>query len=401
MRVRIVLPRLAAACFVLACGAARGAEWVVDRAVSARITHNDNLNMQAADKEAATYLTLTPSLTLASRTESRSVEVTASAGVNRHFENPKNDTIDQNLAASMKLSRELDQFTLSVARLRNSTQSSELVQTGVVTVRRQRTQNSVQAAWLHKFDESTTGTLALGAAQIRYEQGPGLVDFDDSSLTYGLRRVLTERASLNASLSTRNFRTVTGDSRTRADGVSLGGQWQYSERLGLTFDAGRQRTRSTQILTGSVCPLGLPPCLPVSVDFRSESTGSTYSGGLGYEFESGSAGANLSRSLAASGTGSLLRTDFGAVSFRHRFSDTLNLNLGGTLTLSGNLDNDVATSRYGSLSASLNWQIDQWLSLSGGLTHSSQRAAGQVEDVRANLFFLNLSWGFVPLSFAR
>ncbi len=401
MLVRIPLSHLAAACLAMACGAGHGAEWTLDRSVSARITHSDNLNMQAADPVAATYLTLSPSLTLTSRTESRSVEVTASAGVNRHVENPKNDTIDQNLGASLKLSRELNQFTLAVVRVRNSTQSSELAQTGIVTVRRQRTQNGVQAAWVHSFDESTLGNVSLGATQVRYEAGPGLVDFDDTSMAVGLRRVLSERASVNAALSTRNFRTVTGDSRTRADGISFGGQWQSSERLGLTADAGRQRTRSNQTLNGFLCPFGLPPCAPVSADMRSETTGSTFSGGLSYALESGSLGANLGRSLTASGTGSLLRTKSGGISYSHRFSDALNLDLGGTLTQSGTLDNAAATNRFSSLSASLSWQLDQWLSLSGGLTHSTQRAAGQVGDTQVNHFFLNLTWGFVPLSVSR
>lgn len=401
MRVRNLLPRLVAASLVIGSSAARGAEWVVDSSVAARITHNDNLNMQAVDPVTATYLTLSPSLSLTSRTESRSIEVTASAGVNRHFENPKNDTIDQNLGGSLKLSRELNQFTLAVSRVRNSTQSSELAQTGVVTVRRQRTQNGVQAAWVHGFDESTLGNVALAATQIRYEQGPGLVDFDDWSVAAGLRRVLSERASVNATLTTRSFRTVTGDSRTRANGISLGGEWQYSERLGLSIDAGRQRTRSDQTLSGFVCPFGLPPCVPASVDIRSETTGSTFSGALGYKLESGTIGANLSSNLAASGTGALLRTDSGAISYSHRFSDTLNLNLGGTLTRSGSLDSVTATNRFSSLAASWNWQIDQWLSLSGGLTRYTQRAAGQVADTQANLIFLNLNWGFVPLSISR
>lgn len=401
MRVRIPLSHLAAACLGMGCGASHGAEWVLDRGVAARITHSDNLNMQAVDPVAATYLTLSPSLALTSRTEARSVEVMASAGVNRHVENPKNDTIDHNLGASLKLARELNQFTLSISRVRNSTQSSEMAQTGVVTVRRQRTQSGVQAAWIHSFDESTTGNVALGATQVRYEQGPGLVDFDDTSVAFGLRRVLNERASLTANLSTRNFGTMTGDSRTRVDGISFGAQWQYSERLGLSIDAGRQRTRGNQTLNGFDCPFGLPPCVPVSLEIRSETVGSTFSGGLGYAFQSGSAGANLSRSLTASGTGSLLRTDSGGVSFSHRFSDSLNLNLGATLTRSGALDNIAATNRFTSLSASLGWQIDQWLSLSGGWTRSTQRAAGQMEDTRANLVFVNLSWGFVPLSVSR
>lgn len=401
MPVRLLLPQLAAACLFLSCGPARGAEWVLDRSVSARITHNDNFNMLAVNPVAETYLTLTPSLSLKSRTESRSVELTASAGINRHFKDKSNDTIDQNLGAALKLTRELNQFSVTVARLRDSTLNSELAQTGVVTVRRQRTQNSVQAAWLHNYDERTTGNLALGAAQVRYEPGPGLVDYDDRSMSIGLRRVLDERGSLTARVISRDYRTVTGDSRTRTLGVSFGGQWQYSERLGLNIEAGRQRTRSDETLKGLICPFGLPPCLPVEIDIRTETTEPTYSGSLGYALESGSVAANLSRSLTASGSGSLLRTDSGGLSYSHRFTDALGLNLGGTLTQSGNLRDLAATDRYASLSASMIWQIDQWLTLSGGLTHSTQRAAGQREDTRANVVFLNLNWGFAPLSRSR
>lgn len=403
MRFSKVLPPLAVAVLMLPFAAARADEWVIDRALETRLSRNDNLYMQLDYPKAATFLTLFPSLGLSSRTETRDVKVTAAIAANKYLEGPANDTTDHNLAFFLSLPRELNQWTLNASSLRNSTLTSELATTGVVTARRQRTQNSLSGGWGHKLDDKTQATLALSGSQVRHERGPGLVDFDDNFMTLGLTRILFERASLTAGYTSRDYRTVDDTVRTKADSFAIGGQWQYSERLLLSVNAGRQKVHNEQTLDYYQCLLfpGGAFCVPKSVRAHSDSSGTNYSGSASYQFERGNLAASLARGLTASGTGGLLNTDTAALSYSHRHGDTLTSSLGGTLTRSRNPASSLGETSFSSLAYSLSWRLDQQVTLNLGYTRATQQAPGQAESTRANVVLLSLNWTLPPLSSSK
>lgn len=381
------LRRLTAAVLLAGAAGAQADEWVIDRSVASRLSYNDNITMRSDDEQADTYLTVTPTLGMSSRTEAHDIGLNLSVGGNWYQHRTDYNATDYALKAVSKWLAERDQWNLAAGSVRDSTLQSELASTGVVTARRQRTLNSVQGGWQHRFGDQWSGNLGYSNNQVRYESGPGLVDYDDQLVSGGVSSSLTERAALTLALSSRDFKTRSGDVRTKVDAISLGGNWQWTERLGFGVDVGRQWTESDQKLPR-----------PYIGSFHTESTGTTYSGNVGYQFDQGSLGVSLSRGLTASGTGALLRTDSAGLGYRHRFDETVSMNLGAGQTRSRNLDSQDVDSRYSNLSASLGWQIEERLQLGVGLTHSAQRAAGQATTVRGNLLFVTLNWNLEPLS---
>jgi hypothetical protein len=422
---------VAASWLMLPCGAVLADEWAIDPAVGARMTYNDNINMQVNHPTSVTYYSLSPSVKFSSRTESRDVAMAFGLGANRYPGDSQYNAVDHNVDLSSKWTRELDGLTLGASSLRDSTLNSEFENTGVVVVRRQRTQNRLTGSWEHGLGDTTFSTLALSGTQVRYESGPNLVDFDDNMAAIGLREQLSERASLTATYSRRNYRTLNGNTplpaelpgwiglyqvvdlatdgnvRSNVDTVTVGGQWRYSERLVLGLDVGRFRSRSKQDQTVQVCYMYLGSVFsgcdaPVSGTELSKPSGSTYTFSSGYQLERGNINANLSRGLTASGTGSLLRTDAGGLSYQHRFDDALSFGLGGSSTRSHYLTNiGAADARLVSLASSLTWQLDQRLQLTGGYTYTRQRAVGQPEATRGNLVYVSLKWDLAPLSKSR
>ncbi len=376
----------AAMCLLLSASA-RADEWVIDRSVSANAGYNDNINMHPSDASAATNLTLRPSLSLSNRTETREASVNLAATVNRYVERPEYNTIDHRASLSLKWATELNQWSLALASVRDSTLTSELATTGVVLARRQRTLMSVQASWQRSLTENTSASAALSLASARYEPAPGLVDYNDKSLSAGLRHVLSERSSVGASLSTREYRTAAGDVKSRANAASISGQLRYSERLQFSLDAGKDRTRTDLQVNG--------------LSITSAVRGTTFNGAASYQLERGSLSASIGRNLSASGTGSLLRSDQASIDYVRRFSETLEFGFGAGVVRSRFLDNAAGETRFTRLSPSLQWQLDPMISLSFGVTHSTQISAGQLQPARSNMVFVGLNYGFRPLSVSR
>lgn len=394
---------LAAVGLLGVAGGVRGDEWLIDRSVASRYSYNDNITMRTTgDKQADSYLSITPTLAAATRTESRDVGLNLAVGGNWFLDRPEYNATDYlaNLASNWRA--ELDQWRLSAGSKRDSTLQSELEATGTVMTRRQRTLDSLQGTWVHAFSDLWSANVGYGASRATYESGPGLVDYEDQTVNAGLQSTLSDSASLSLGLSSREFRTRDDRLKTQVDGVSLGGNWQYSERLGLGLNIGRQWTKSDQkydadLVVYAVVAAGtIYRYIPAGTD-HSESSGTTYSGNAGYQFEQGSIAFNASRGMVASGTGALLQTDAIGLGYSHQVDQSLSLNLGANSTRSRNVDVAGNDSRYASLSSSINWQLDERLVLGLGYTHSQQRSGGG-DPVKNNTVFLSLNWKLVPIS---
>lgn len=386
------LRRVAAAGLLAAATAAQADEWVIDRSVASRLSYNDNITMRSDEKRADTYVTVTPELGLSSRTEARDVGLNLSVGGNWYRRQTEYNATDYSLRAHSKWLAESDQWNLAAGSVRDSTlqnesRQSELATTGVVTTRRQRTLNTVQGNWLHRLGDAWSGNIGYTGNRVSYENGPGLVDYEDQSVSGGLSGNLSERAALTLSLSSRDFSTLNGDVQTKVDAISLGGTWQWSERLGFGLDVGRQWTENEQKLPQ-----------PYVGSLHVESSSTTYSGNVGYQFDQGSLGVSLARGLNASGTGVLLRTDSVGLGYNGRIDEMLGFSLGAGQTRSRNIDNGEGENRYSTISSSLNWQIEDRLQLGVGFTHAQQRAAGRSASIRGNLLFVALTWNLEPLS---
>ena len=418
----------AAGWLVLPCAAVLADEWVIDPSVGARLTHNDNINMQINDPIAVTYYSLSPSAKFSSRTESRDVAMSLGLNADRYPGDSEYNATNHNIDLLSKWTRELDQLSLGASSLRDSTLNSELANTAVVTTRRQRTQNRLTGAWQHGLGSTTFATMTLNGTQVRYASGPNLVDFNDNSAALSLREQLSERTSLTATYSYRDYKTlnansvgvigagmigsleyidqvVNGNMRSNVDTITIGGQWQYSERLAFGLEVGHFQSHNDQAQTTQRCYyyLGREYCdAPVSGTGSTKPTGSTYAFSSSYQMEQGSFGANLNRGLTASGTGTLLRTDTAGLGYSHRHDDRVSISLGGSTTRSHYLTNvGAADARLVSFNTSLTWQLGQQLQLTGGYTHTRQSTVGQQDSARANLVFASLKWDLEPLSKSR
>lgn len=398
------LRRLAAAGLVAAAAGVQADEWVIDRSLASRLSYADNITMRSDEKLADSYLTVTPGLGFSSRTEARDIGLNLSVGGNWYRHRSEYNATDYSLRATSKWLAESNQWNLAASSVRDSTlqnesRQSELATTGVVTTRRQRTQDTIQGGWFRRLGDAWSANVGYIGNRVSYENGPGLVDYEDQTVSGGLSASLSERTALTLSLSSRDFNTLNNDTQTKVDAVSLGGNWQWSERLDFGLNVGRQWTENDQKYPGACVVVAFPLvyCYGAGTT-HSESTSTTYSGNVDYQFDQGSFGASLSRGLNASGTGALLRTDSAGLGYSHRIDETLSFSLGAGQTRSRNIDNGDGENRYSTVSSSLNWQLEDRLQLGVGFTHAQQRAADRSASIRGNVLFVALTWNLAPLS---
>jgi len=424
--------RLAAASWLaLVCPTAHADEWVINPAVDARLSYNDNINMAVNNPLTVTELSLSPSAKFSNSTESHDLAIEAGVSANRFPGHSEYNAVNHQFDLAAKWLGELNQFSFDASSLRDSTLDSELQSTAYVSVRRQRTQNRISSAWRRALDETTFASFGVNIARVRYEAGSTLADFNDNVANLSLREQVSPTFALTGAYSWHEYKTLDnysspysmiagwdglyeveevvrfGNTRTRVGTASLGGQWRWSERLVLDLEAGRFLYRNNQEQIAGQCYwlLGaqLTGCTnPVTGINRLESTGSSYTASSDYQMERGAFGFSWSRSLTPSGTGNLLRTDSGTLNFSHRPDDTQTLGLSGMYTRSREVgDVGNVNARLASCSLSYTRRLDEWLQLSLGYTFARQQAIGQGEAARVNVVFANLKWDIAPLSRSR
>jgi hypothetical protein len=381
-----------------------GDELKLDRTLSVRVSNNDNLNMQVVNPVSATQISVTPSLKFSNQLETLEVAGSASVTANQYLDQAQYNGLDYSLALSSKWKAELDQYSLSLGSSRTSALNTELQNTGVVTSRRPRTQTDLKGSWSRQFDETLAGSLSYGTSQTRYESGPGLVDFDTSTLSASLTNAISERLSLSLTASGLDYQTVKGDSKSQNYSVSAGVNWAESERWSMGLNVGGQST--TTEISGNFCqPLFIigttVVCQVIPFDQKTKSSGTIFSFGTSYRLEDGALSASMGRNAVAGATGTLFTADTASASFAKSFSERTRMNIGTSYTRSKNATGGSSKNNYQNYSASLQHELDRQLVMELGFSHVIQNSTGQARNATQNIVSLNLLWNLDPITGSR
>lgn len=427
------LPLFGLACLVF-CGVARADEWAVESSVDVRLRYTDNQDLRAGDSRFANATaSISPQASFLSRSEAREIKGRFGLSANAVSNDAATSSVDYSAAVDGSWrTEELNSLGFSAELLRDSTQQSELADTGVVLARYQRTRLTVGPTWQRALDERTTLSAGYQGSAVRYEAQAGLADYTDQTLSLGLRRLVSERLSVSATATRRWFRAdpltlprtvgpatlllAETANTTRIGGMSLGVQYQASERLQLNADFGLQdwQTDQRQRLSFCVAPL-LPgllfpvaacreagfPLTDVEADTSSSRRTTTYGANGSYRHETGEIRFSAGRSASASGSGALLQTDRVSAGLQGRWTETLGYRAYASAVRSRTPDGDGSESRYVHFSPALTWRVDPQLTVDFGVAASRQRASAGAPTARANEVFVSLSYRFDPVSMAR
>ena len=370
-------------CLSLFSLTAQSAEWSIEPSVSVREEYNDNIRLTTLPHKSVWGTSLTPSVNFSSKTEISEVTGGARLNFNRYSGEPTLDRNDQIFSLVSKYKTERNTFGLNGSYVHDSTQASELISTGVVLARKQRTNLTLNPSWTTFASERTWFTLDYQLSRVKYEDSAatGLIDYNNQTASLAAVHRLSEQDQLSGTVYYSKYETSPANFKSNTSGLRLGITHDFSETLTSSLTVGARSTSSTSQQNALVCPapiifcqFGLIPYDVVPFTTKTRSHGYTLNANLGKQFETTTLSGQVSREVNPSGNGALVQADRIGFSLANKFSPTLTGALDASIYRSRYLGNVISRSdsRYYTVGPRLSWRMSEWWSLDTGYTHARQ-----------------------------
>lgn len=373
---------------------ARAAEWTWGGSASGRVEQIGNPSL-ATPPAAASRSTLGVDLDLAARSEEWDAAASANYASNSSsLQSLAQDSYGAALALKLRYARDI--LGLNASLRRESTLTSELATTGVSIAQAQRETRSLAPSWQRTLSERLSLALDANLQSVAYDRrGGSLTDFTSASASAGLVYQLSPRAEARFTAGASRFRTepFTSDSDTTNFSVSL--QYLPNDRWTLNGSWGPSRTRTRVAGQARICPVaavfcdaGLVPFEITPTEERRVSSGDTWSLSANWAASpSTSMLLQASRAVVPGGGGTLSQSEAMSASLNHRINERLSAvaDIGETRTgtLQQGAAAGIASRRAG---ASINWQLEERVSLDAGLRWNQSRLPGGASPDSTTLF---------------
>jgi hypothetical protein len=391
-------------------GASYAAEWSMESSVALRSEYNDNIELTSAPHPTVWGLLLAPEIKFSGTTETTNVTGGVRFSVNRYSESNLN-TVDHSVGLRSSYQAERNRFAFDFDSVRDSTLVSELLETGVVQVRRQRDRLTANPSWRHSLTEATAITVSYGYTDVRYADthNTSLSDYRDQQLSVGAISNLTERAALTLSAYYDWYETDPRTFEAKTAGIQARYDHAFSETLRGSVAVGARNTRSTQSSQAFVCsgPILFGLCFgdisQVTLTRSDRSTGLTFLGSIDRKFETALLTAQLSREIYPTGIGAIVETDRLGGAWQQQWSPTVTFFVDASVYHTRYVGNFVSGSntRYWRIEPRVTWKItDNWTLLSG-YSHSRVAYENNSASAAANVAYVVLSYTWPKLSVSR
>lgn len=386
-------------------------EWSVQPSLTARANVNDNIDLTTAPHNTVWSSSASPRLTLSA--SSALSTLSGQAQINRIDYSEKSFSSQTNGLLNLTFVRQYERSQLSLAGdlTRDSTQESELIQTGVVTSWAQRTSRSLSPSWVYSMTERDTINFGYDYVDVSYGNTittSGLLDYTVKSPSITLTHAFTEKNKLNLSLGYSDYQSQNPPSNTTSQyhstttSAQLGFSRDLSETLIVTLMAGVHKTDSTVDYLECLS-IFLPSCFPVPAESNSSDTGSLFTATLQKGFESSQLTAELSRSLQPTADGGLVQTDRLSGGYSAKLTSTLNTSLNMSYyktQFPGRVSSNSNNSRYYHISPAISWRITEWWTANTSYTRSVSRSENGAEAT-GNAINLTLNYNWPKISSSR
>jgi hypothetical protein len=341
------------ALLAMAAGAAQN---TVTLSVSLREEYNDNFRLTSAPHSNVLATTVSPAARFTYATDTLSATGKAQINFNRYRGDSQLNGNDILLDGAIKKSYPLDLLSLQTSYVRDSTLASELAQTGVVQVNRQRTRFGLNPEWTGTLSPRASLTAGYDFADVTYQDSSdtGLVDYriHKGYTTYSYR--LTERSRAFASAGINQLKFDQSGDKTRTIFAVGGLEHSFSETWRGEISAGFRRVR-----------------LPNSSSNNSES------GWLGQavaeqRFETGALRFAVGREINPTGLGLLTQTDKVSLAWSDKISPTVAYDISAAVYRNKFISNTTGSNndRYYRIDVHIGYALtEQWI-IDGGLAYA-------------------------------
>jgi len=323
---------LAAAAACLQVLGAQAAEWTWGGSLTGRIEHIMNPTLAVPATPADSRRTLAVTGQLAGRAENWDALLDAHYTWNESH-TPVLAIDEYGLAFSGNRRFERDALGLVAYTRRDASLTNVATPSGASIALARRDSNSLAPSWQRSLSERWALSADASAQSVAYDQRTaGLVDFESTSGSIGLKYTLSPRLDLRLGGNALRFRTNPATSSSDSTGITVGAKYLVSDFWTLDASFGSTRVKSRFMATSLICPVvpvifcenGLVPFLAVGTQGEGTVQGSTWNVAVNYVPDERNALSLLSlRTVGPSGGGSLSLTESSSMIYTRRFTDHL------------------------------------------------------------------------------
>lgn len=364
---------------------------------------------------------LSPQIKLSGKTETSEVSGIAQFNFNRFRGEQGLDSDGRTLSLVASRSSERNTWSLRAWNSKDSTTESELLATGIVQNRTQRTVTGLNPSWSRALTERSSLNLGYQYQDVKYDTHINLNDYVYQQANAAWQYRLGERDQLNvsASASTVDYDAMSSDffflsdsvvNKTKTRTLQAGLSHQFSETLQGALSLGRRHTDSVAThtcsgFTGFIFPVAGVPCtgrfIFPGITFTEEAASNNFFVNASAEqrFDSGRMSITTSRDVTPSGNG-VVEIDRITALYNKSLSEKLNFNLDAAVYKTSYLNISGGDRRYALIEPKLNWRLTEWWSLDAGYRYARSTSDGGAATSNQTVY-VNLAYSWPKMAFSR
>lgn len=211
------------------------------------VAHETNPRYSTANKQSINRTTLTPSYSVTSNSEVNQWFSTASLSIVRTSDqNITQDRDDPSISLGWTHNYETGQFSVTGLINEQSTQVSELVDSGLITGDNTKKTQTVSMSWRNSLSERTSITLGGSATKSSFDgiATTGLVDSQSESSNVSLNYSLSEQTEIFTQFSYARNKPESGSATSNTKSINFGATWTISDKIATTLSVGGNETEN-------------------------------------------------------------------------------------------------------------------------------------------------------------
>ncbi len=386
---------------------AGGAEWKIQPTLGFAAEYNDNIRLSTDNEVSSAVGIFSPGSVFSVETPTSGASGELRFDFRRYEADSNLD--DNNSRFSLRTHHDLERSRLGLDLdfIKDTTLDSQLEATGVVLGRVKRQTIDASPNWTWSFDERTRLTARYTYSDVEYKNAgqSGFVNYTLNSGRLSLTRALSERTTATVELS-RTRSDNDNDVKSTNTNLQAGAEHRFSETLSATLFAGVRRTEVDYSQT-SFIPIfsggTIIGFVPLSQGVSNSDLGYVFSGSVTKTFLRGEISFSASRDISNNINGTPIEVDRFGWTNLYRFSETLSGNL-NLAFYNSQTNNSVSTNLnrdYYTIEPRINWQFEQFWTLSGSYRYRKQTYDNTDDDAVQNAAYLTLTYQWPRIAISR
>lgn len=367
---------LSVAPFLILSGGAI-ADWQVEPFAKSSLFVDDNSKFTADNRIESSGIVVEAGAGLINETDAIKTRVQPRVAYRAYSEDSNLNSFDQYLDLSTSSEGERSDLGLGLKFANDSTLTSELEDSGLVSQNKRRLLFSMQPSWRYRLSPLNSVSLRYGFSGIQYEDSgtSGLNDYDNQTASLSFERRLSEQSDFVVRSAYQRYNVIELTNKADTASFELGYLRRLSDTLKTSIFAGGFSTDSTV------------------AGVSEQTTGVSASASLDYKQERTSYRAKFRAGVVPSSVGEVYKENRLTLGINSKATQKLSWGLAGVIVDRSTIS-DISSQvdrTYFSISPRISWTISRDWALNAVYTADGQTSSDE-KDVARNQIFVGVEY---------